>query len=274
MSRLLSIVTNDRKLFPLTLEEAGSSIELTRGLEGGCWGLGYYEGLEILTKKRPVDGSHAFADLIYGLRTNRLITHVHESPEWGFSGETTQPFRYRNWMMGLSGTLGGSGLLRERTLARIPDFIQRNIKGDLPPELVLHLFLARLHEEAPLDPMRAHPDASRTALERTLAELPELAEGAGPIEFACVFSNGNEVFGAAHRRPLYYRVLRGKDLQATWVRETTQRMFNERVDVGHLWSLFIASEPLDDTHQWDRVPDEHILLCDAAFDLRLLPIRI
>lgn len=273
MSRLLSIVTNDRKLFPLTLDEAGASIELTRDLTRGCWGLGCYEGEQVLIKKRPVDGSEAFADLIFGLRTNRLITHVHDAPEWGFSTETTQPFRYKNWMFALSGTLGGSGLLREQTLARIPDYIQRNIKGDLPPELVFHLFLAYLHEEAPLDAMRAQPIVARRALERTLLALPELVEGHGPIMFDCVVSNGESLLAAAHGRPLYYRVLKGKDLHPAWVREATARLYREHVDTDHLWSVFIATEPLDSDHTWEQVPEEQILLCDASYDLRLLPIR-
>lgn len=273
MSRLLSIVTNDRRLLPVALAEAGTSIDMTRGLSRGCWGLGTYEGGEVLIQKRPVDGTEAFAELIHGLRANRLISHVHEAPEWGYSSDTTQPWRYRTWMFALSGTIGGAGMMRERTLARIPDYIQRNIRGELPPELVFHLFLAHLHEEAPLDAMRAHPNAAWKALERTLTELPELAEGHGPIEFSCVLSTPEEVYAAAHRRPLFYRVLRGRDLPPAWLRDTTQSLFKERVDASHLWSVFIASEPLDETHEWERVPDEQILLCDSSYDLRLLPIR-
>lgn len=273
MSRLLSIVVNDRRLFPLALEEAGTSIDMTRGLSRGCWGLGSYDGGQVLLHKRPVDGTEAFADLMRGMRPNRLISHVHEAPEWGYSGETTQPFRYKTWLFALSGTIGGAGMVQERTLARIPDYIRQNIRGDLPPELVFHLFLAHLHEEAPLDAMRAHPNAAWKALERTLGELPELAEGHGPIEFACVLSTPTEVYAAAHRRPLFYRVLKGRDLSPPWTRDAVQRLYKDSVDTGHLWAVFIASEPLDQDHVWERVPDEQILLCDSAYDLRLLPIR-
>jgi predicted glutamine amidotransferase len=266
MSYLFSILTNDTQLFRLTVEAASGAVQAMDSVEKGYWGLGYYQDGRVLLQKRPVGAKPSIGETIGSLRTNRLLCHVQEDPQIRFDRLDTQPFRYRSWAFALSGTLGGGGLVREKAMAQIPDYLRQNIEGSLAPELVFHIFLGRLYEEAKLPVQRTEPDRIRRALARTFDLLPELAEEHGEIGFSMVLTDGVHSFGATLGRPLHYRELKGVEESVgdgsrikryEWVR-----------------SILISNRvPSAEAELWSELPLGHLLVCDETFDLRLLPLE-
>ncbi|NUN15778.1 MAG: class II glutamine amidotransferase [Myxococcales bacterium] len=259
MSHLFAIVTNDTRLFALTQQLAEPMFRSVEALKVGSLGLGYHSGGHILLQKRPIRAEFSCREVLKDIRTNRLICHIQDQPTGPFNSDNTQPFRYKDWLFAMSGTLGGGGLIRDRALAIIPDYLRRNINGDLPPELVFHLFLTYLYIEAPLSSMQNDPEKLRRALSRTLQILPDLAEERGQIGFSVLLSNGEYLLGGAHRRPMVFRTLRGAD----------QRTPEGARFVSYPWMrTFLVSNTIPDGEDglWTQLADEHLLVCDGHFE--------
>lgn len=265
MSHVFAIVTNDTQLFALTRELAQPMFQSIESLTVGSIGFGYHAQGHILLQKRPIHTDFSCYTALKDIATNRLICHVQDQPTGPFSSENTQPFRYKDWLFAMSGTLGGGGLVRERALALIPDYLRRNIHGDLPPELVFHLFLSFLYIEAPLSSMQNDPDRMRRALSRTLQILPELAEERGQIGFSVLLSNGEYLLGGAHRRPMVFRMLQGDT-----VRESPR---GRMIKYPWMRTVLVSNTvPDGENDLWTPLADEHLLVCDGQFELRHLPL--
>jgi len=148
----------------------------------------------------------------------------------------------------------------------IPPFLQTNIRGDLAPGLVFHLFLTFLHEQAPLPVQQMEPDRIQGALSRTFEVLPGLVKGDGDnIALSLLLSNCAHIFGGAYGCSLYYRVINGLE---------------ERVGDGsriekYDWArsvLMSNLRPEGEEDLWQELPEDNLLICDDSVDLRLLKL--
>jgi glutamine amidotransferase len=265
MSLLLSLTTNDLKLFPLALSHASNAVRHADSVSVGWAGVATYQDGRAVLKRRPLDETVRLSTLLEDIKTKRILAHVQDRPETSYDANNTQPFRYKNWLFALSGTLGGGGLDSKRTLELIPDYLRQNIQGNLPPELVFHLFLANLYDEARLPVQRMESERIASALARTVRALPDLVEQRGDIEFSLLLSNGAHVFGATHGRPLWYRTIEGLTVK------TEQGHRVERYD--WLRAAFVCNfVPDGEEARWQALEPEHLLLCDESFALTTVPI--
>ncbi len=267
MSRLIGIVCNDTQTLPLFLADESAWIDELSAVEGSHWGCAYYAGERPLLIRRPLRAQGDIGSRLSALRSHRILCHVQTKPEGEFRAENTQPFRYRDWVFALSGTLGGGGLLRDRVLERVPPYLRQGIAGTLPPELVFYLFLAHLHEEAPLPVHRHEPARIRRALAATLYELPGLAEKRGDIQFTMVLSDGTHVFGAAHGLPLYYRSREG-------VVEPARGPDEPARSHPHARAVFVSNYvPQGQEEAWTELPPGHLVAIGPNFDVSCLPLE-
>src|SRR5437868_4387558 len=119
------------------------------------WGLGFVQGGDVLLQKRPRADTTEID--LYGLakdlRADALVGRVGLTKAGNTSADDADPFRFRSWLFGSVGRVGGIGFepVRERLLESIPDFLRRNIRGKSASEHIFHLFLAFLHDAGILD---------------------------------------------------------------------------------------------------------------------------
>jgi predicted glutamine amidotransferase len=119
----------------------------------GAWGIGFYQGDEVLHKKQPAPNGEPveWTSIAQNLKTDCAIAHVRQATVGGFSVDNTHPFRLRQWLFAHVGTIPRFEEIRESLRAELPDFLRRNIRGSSDSELFFHLILAGLHSRNQLD---------------------------------------------------------------------------------------------------------------------------
>ena len=229
MSRLVALVCNDPDrlrcvLLPAEGQLVASPDPVTQPRGFDAWGIGLYQGGEVLLKRRPQPtlGPVNFNQIAGELRTDTFIAHARDATVGDNRNENTHPFRYRSWLFAHHGTLPGFGpaagtsdparpsaeqlALTEALLAEIPDFLRRNLRGQTDSELLFHLFLTRLHEAGQLDVADVRMQDAEAALEVTIRRLDYLLQQRGLDPHALgvvVLANGRFLIAAARGEALY-----------------------------------------------------------------------
>lgn len=148
------------------------------------WGVGFYQGGEFLLKRRPIDDRPALdlREMTQGIRADILIAHIRMGTVGIARTENTHPFRYRQWIFAQTGTIHAFDTLRGRLSDSLPQFLQRDVRGETDAELLFHLFLSFLHDAGQLDRSHVPPNMARAALRSSLALVDRLCaeEGHGP----------------------------------------------------------------------------------------------
>ncbi len=182
------------------------------------WGLGFYQGGEVLMRRRPIDDHDVIdlAQLAADVRADVLIGHVRSATVGALRTENTHPFRYRQWLFAQTGTLDGFDSIRERLLASVPGFLRGNVRGETDAELIFHVFLSFLHDRGKLDDGGVPPSTVTDAMRASLAVLDGMSAevGARPGQVNIVVTNGESMV-AVHKNDadtarMYFRELNGK----------------------------------------------------------------
>src|SRR5207247_8895611 len=115
MARLVGIISNRPDLCTRVMEIEGRALSV-RKKPGAGWGVGFYQGGEILLKRRPIDdrAEIRLSDMTRDIRTDTLIAHVRAATVGTLRTENTHPFRYRQWLFAHTGTIEGFSTLRGR----------------------------------------------------------------------------------------------------------------------------------------------------------------
>ncbi len=144
------------------------------------WGLGYIQSGDVLLvrtprgSERPVDLA---SPLLADIKTDCAIAQAVRDPGTpgpGGGTEQTPPYRFRRWMFAQTGAPDFDAIA-PRLLERVPEYLRRNIKGRTSAELVFHVFLARLQDEASLDDPNLPVAVQRRALAATLRLVRDAA---------------------------------------------------------------------------------------------------
>lgn len=173
----------------------------------GAWGIGFYQGDEVLHKKQPApDGEPIDWDVIASkIQTDCAIAHLRQATVGGFSVDNTHPFRLRQWLFAHVGTLHAFDEIKDPLLASLPDFLRRNIRGSSDSELFFHLILAGLHTRNQLD---AAEPSQTTVLDsiagavKLIDELGHAAHEGTASTLNMILSNGRAMY-ALRRGPSF-----------------------------------------------------------------------
>jgi len=171
----------------------------------GAWGIGFYQGDEVLHKKQPApDGEPIDWDVIAAkIQTDCAIAHLRQATVGGFSVDNTHPFRLRQWLFAHVGTLGAFDEIKEPLLAALPDFLRRNIRGSSDSELFFHLVLAGLHARNQLDAAEPSQVTVMESISDAVKQIDELAGRAGsPSTLNMILCNGRAMY-ALRRGPSF-----------------------------------------------------------------------
>jgi glutamine amidotransferase len=214
MARLFGLIGNRADLAGRVLasEADALAVEARSGQLG--WGVGFYQGGEVLMRRRPID-DRARIDMAKAagdVRADLLLAHVRNATVGALRTENTHPFRYRQWLFAMTGTLPSFEAIRERLSASVPQFLRSSIRGETDAEILFYVFLSFLHDAGRLTDAITPADHVRDALRSCVAVVDGMAAevGGDPSRVNLLCSDG-EVLYALHRgNEMAYRTFAGK----------------------------------------------------------------
>ncbi|MDI1447212.1 class II glutamine amidotransferase [Polyangium sp. 6x1] len=278
MARLVGFVGNrpDLGARVLDLEARHLSVHKQPDRIPG-WGVGFYQGGEILLKRRPIDDRPQIniAEMTRGLRADTLIAHVRLGTVGGSRTENTHPFRYRQWLFAHTGTIDAFSTLRGRLSDSLPQFLQRDVRGETDSELLFHLFLSFLHDAGILERQDVPPEAARSALRSSISLVDGLSaeEGKGPSRMNLLIAAPDYVIAMHGSGRMVRRVFQGaSDLERILGDGGLGRM---RLPDFASCRLSILASDFDDDQTppgWTAVQDRAIVTLTRTDDPLVEPI--
>ena len=276
MARLFGIIGNRPDLTARVLAfEADALRARSKGIPLG-WGLGFYQGGEVLMRRRPIDEREELdvARLGADVRADLLVGHVRHATVGALRTENTHPFRYRQWLFAQTGTVTDFEQLRDRLVASVPEFLRSGIRGETDAEVVFHVFLSFLHDASRLnngDDVEA--PLVRKALMSTLAVLDGMTAevGVAEAELNMMVSNGDYLV-AVHRSsaPMRIRTFSGGADADLVIGDDAQ--LRRRVPEIARTHFTLAASDFDDAvpnGRWKPVADRAIVTLSRDIDPRI-----
>jgi glutamine amidotransferase len=275
MARLFGIIGNRPDLAARVLAfEAESLKARAKGAPLG-WGLGFYQGGEVLIRRRPIDERQEIdvAKLAGDVRADLVVGHVRHATVGALRTENTHPFRYRQWLFAQAGTVSEFEQVRERLVASVPEFLRSGVRGDTDAEVVFHVFLSFLHDAGRLNDGLVEPSLVREALRSSLAVVDGMTAEVG-VEAArlnLMVSNGDQLI-AVHRSdaPMRLRVLSGKADADLVIGEDPQ--LRRKIPELSRMHFSLAASDFEDAPpngRWKAVPDCAIVTMSRDEDPRI-----
>jgi len=277
MARLVAVVGNRTELLARVLDSERDAIGV-RVREGQPlgWGIGFYQGDEVLMRRRPVDDRAVveLAAAAVDVRADLMIGHVRSATVGALRTENTHPFRFRQWLFAQTGTVPEFASVRDRLVGTIPDFLRAQIRGETDAEVVFHVFLSFLHDRgalegaAPAGVVREALRATLSLVDTTVSEL-----GAPAASINAVVSSGEFAVVLHAGASMAYRVFSGKNDAELLIGDDAalRRKVPElgqvhfvllASDFDEEWSV-AASSPLAEP-RWKSVPERAILVLERG----------
>ncbi len=246
MARLLGVLGNRSDLTGRVLAFERDALRVRGGTSVG-WGLGFYQGGEVLIRRRPVDEREEIdlAQIGSDVRADIVVGHVRQATVGTLRTENTHPFRYRQWLYAQTGTVASFEQVRDRLLQSVPEFLRAGIRGDSDAEIVFQVFLSFLHDAGKLDDLIVDAAVVREALRGSLHLVDSISAevGGGPADVNIVVSNGDIVVGV-HRsteRKMAVRTLGGRDDAEAIIGDDAQ-LRRRTPELGQIQFALVASD--------------------------------
>jgi len=275
MARLFGIIGNRPDLAARVLAFEGEALRArSKGSPLG-WGLGFYQGGEVLMRRRPIDERPdvEIAKLAGDVRADLVVGHVRQATIGALRTENTHPFRYRQWLFAQTGTVSEFDQVRERLMASVPEFLRSGIRGDTDAEVVFHVFLSFLHDAGRLNDGPVEGPLVREALRSTLAVVDGMTSevGSGAAQLNMMLSDGTELV-SVHRSnaAMSLRVLSGKG-DADAVIGDDPQLRRKIPELARMHFTLVASDfdEAPPNGRWKAVPDCAIVTMTRDDDPRI-----
>jgi predicted glutamine amidotransferase len=275
MARLFGIIGNRPDLTARVLAFEAEALRARSQGEPLGWGLGFYQGGEVLIRRRPIDERQEldFFTLAADVRADVLIGHVRHATVGALRTENTHPFRYRQWLFAQTGTVSQFEQVRERLVGSVPDFLRSGIRGETDAEIMFYVFLSFLHDAGLLNNGSVEAGPVREALRSSLAVVDGMTAEAGtaPGMLNLLVSNGGQIV-ALHRSdaPMGLRTLSGKADGDTVLGDDPQ-LRRKVPELGRM-HFTIAASDFDGAvpnGRWRMVPERAIVTMSCDEDPRI-----
>jgi glutamine amidotransferase len=279
MARLFGLIGNRADLASRVLGFETASLRVhSKGASLG-WGIGFYQGGEVLMRRRPIDDhtSIDIAKITGDVRADVLVGHVRNATVGPLRTENTHPFRYRQWLFAQTGTLPSFDAIRDRLVGSVPEFLRSSIRGETDAEILFYVFLSFLHDAGRLNDGISDPSHVRDALRSSVAVVDGMAAEVGgtPSQINVVVSNGENVFALHRGQQMAYRVFAGRgDAEALIGDDLNLRRKTPELEQMHF--VLLASDfdeegtiaPSSPTAQspWKVLPDRAIVTLERGKD--------
>jgi glutamine amidotransferase len=208
MGRLIGYMANRADRLPEALAEEKLAVGEVPAEAADAWGIGFYQGGEVLHKKRPHLGGDRvqWADIVGNVRTDAAIIHLRNATVGDYRAENTHPFRMRQWLFAHVGTVAGFDAIKKSLLDPMPDFLQRNVRGTTDSEVVFHSLLSFLDDGGKLDDVDAEPKTLLGAARSTISLVDRFAQEVGAPEptLSFVLTNGRQMLAVRRGLPMSF----------------------------------------------------------------------
>lgn len=243
MARLFGIIGNRADLAGRALAYEAEALRVRGGASG--WGIGFYQGGEVLMRRRPTvdSGDLDVSKLVADARTDVLIGQVRRATVGSLRTENTHPFRFRQWLFAQTGTVPAFESTRERMVASVPEFLRAGIRGETDAEVVFHVFLSFLHDAGRLNDLIVPPSAAVDALRAALAQVDAIGSEVGAAPAACnvLVSDGDSIIAIHGAATMGIRALVGKS-DAEAVIGDDQQLRRRTPEIGQMNFQIVASD--------------------------------
>ncbi len=278
MARLFGFIGNRPELGPRVLLAYSDYLKVSGDPLG--WGLGFYQFGEPLLRRRPLEERKEIelAKVTESLKTDVLIGHARKPTVGNLRTENTHPFRYRQWLFAQTGTLQGFDGLRDKLMDVQPDFLKPNVRGDTDSEPFFYLFLSYLNDQGHLGNGAVFPQHIQSALRAAIARVDALCDDAGvPHHSGDILVTNGEHMLAVHRSGnMGYRVVNdARDVQHYLedLEDGSRISTHELSNLESVQCCVIASELEKLPDDWQRAPNQSLLLCSRTDGPTISPIR-
>ena len=207
MARLIGYMANRADRLRDAFHQERHAISGLPADQRGAWGIGFYQGDEVLHKKQPTpDGEPVrWDDIAQNVKTDCAIAHVRQATVGGFSVDNTHPFRLRQWMFAHVGTISSFNGVNDKLRAELPDFLRRNIRGSSDSEVYFHVVLAGLHARNQLESTQPTSTAILESVCEAASKIDQLVGANAPKStLNMLLSNGRAMFALRHGGPFGY----------------------------------------------------------------------
>jgi glutamine amidotransferase len=279
MARLFGLIGNRADLAGRVLQSEADALAVqAHGGQLG-WGIGFYQGGEVLMRRRPID-DHAAIDVakVAGdVRADLLVGHVRNATVGALRTENTHPFRYRQWLFAQTGTLPSFDSIRERLISSVPEFLRSSIRGETDAEILFYVFLSFLHDAGRLNEALMAPSHVRDALRSCVAVVDGMAAevGGAASQVNLMLSDSENIFALHRGQEMGYRVFSGKgDADALIGEDLGLRRKTPELSQMHFTLIaadfddefsIAASSPAA-TGRWKVVPERAIVTLERGQD--------
>ena len=271
MARLFGYMGNYADRLRHALYQEREVLAVSESARPDAWGIGFYQGGEVLHKKRPFAGTEPvdWLAVTAGLRSDCLIGHVRHATIGDLRADNTQPFRFRSWLFAHSGTVSRFEAVRPRLLDGLPDFLRRSVRGDTDSELVFFAVLSFLHDAGQLDNPDVSAEVVGDALRATVSQVDRLvAEFRGEkSSLDLILSNGRTVI-ALHRGGPPMRWTERKGI--VQVDPTVKDAKNLELDAVRY--VLVVGGPAHESVGYTNLADGTMLAVTRNLDVRTLQI--
>ena len=212
MGRLVGYMANRHDRLGAALFQERSVVAPPPATGPTGWGLGFYQGGEVLHKKRPqFDGAFDWETVTRDVRTDCAVLHLRQPTIGDFRSQNTHPFRMRSWLFAHTGTISRFDAIEERLRDSLPDFVNRNIRGKTDSEVLFHVILSFLHDSGNLDNLDVAPADLLSAVRSAAALVDRLTAEvkAPPSTMNLVLTNGRLMLALCRGARLAYVERRG-----------------------------------------------------------------
>ena len=208
MGRLFGYMSNRADRLQDVLHQERQVIAPPEALRPAGWGVGFYQGGEVLHKKRPLlEGDKLdWDEMAADVRSDCVIVHLRQATVGDFRTENTHPFRMRSWLFAHNGTIDRFSNVQPRLLEQTPDFLRRNIRGATDSEHLFHTILAFLHDAGQLDnpEVEARPVIAALRSAITLVDQLSTEVGAAQATLNMLLTNGRRMIAVRRGSPMAF----------------------------------------------------------------------
>ncbi len=224
------------------------------------WGVAFYQGDEVLHKKRPgFPGRGAALGAMLDVRTDCALVHVGQSRGGAYRPNEASPHRFRHF----SAAFVGDDPEPERFPAEaLPDFLRRAMSGNAIGERFFFRMLMHLQRAGQLG---HDPDlASAAMLDALRAMADEAARGAG-ARYCLIVTTGRQTYALRQGAPLHHAHRKPSVVPSQSARQAS---------VAHRYRSLLALPPNGARRDaprdgYESLPDAHIARIDRDIGLSL-----
>jgi predicted glutamine amidotransferase len=275
MARLFGYFSNQTDRLRCALAFEGSSLERQPTVRTDGWGIGFYQGSEVLLRRKPTEHRDRLnlADVVSDVRSDCVLAHLRSATVGHRSLENTHPFRYRQWLFAHNGSIPGFETLRDPLFESLPDFLQRSVRGVTDSEILFHLFLAVIHESGRLDDPEVDRKSIAAAVREMTSRLDSVSDKAGQSRATLnlVVTNHNAMVALRRGLPMAWVRRHGiRDCAICRKQPDVTSHEPKRINHDGLKYVLVASEHESTPQGWFEVPTNDaggLLAIDRGLDV-------